>query len=231
MSSSPTFTVLWLTFGVLVIGKTPAWGGGLPVDPLHCLSVVPRPGRGTHRQDGVDLPQVIRRQAHLDRAEVVIEVFDPLCARNRHDVLPLRQYPRQGKLARRAALGRCELLDLPDQVEVLLEVFALEAGRVAPVIVGRQVVECFELSRQEPAGYRPRTRSPARARWGESPPQDPGSTGNTRSAGPRWGGPSPPGGSSPATPRTDRGNAPSRPAPVPPSPRPSPRSASGDRRG
>ena len=47
--------------------------------------------------------------------------------------------------------------------------------------------------------------------WGGFPPRDRGSTGNTRSGAPRWGGPWLPDGSSPRTPPTGRDDAPSPP--------------------
>lgn len=50
------------------------------------------------------LCQVVRRQADIYRAEVVVEVLDPLRAGDRHDVVPLRQHPRERELAGRAAL-------------------------------------------------------------------------------------------------------------------------------
>src|SRR5439155_20202875 len=63
----------------------------------------------------------------------------------------LREDPGECELLGSAALLSRELLDVPDQREVLFEVRALEARGVAPPVVGSQVLEALDLPRQEPA--------------------------------------------------------------------------------
>src|SRR5205807_1188839 len=101
-----------------------------------------------------ELRQVVGREADLYGAEVVVEVLDLLRAGDRDDVLPLGQHPGESKLARRAPLRGRHALDLFYQLQVLPEVLALEPGRVAAVVVGRQVVDGLETSGQKTAAER-----------------------------------------------------------------------------
>ena len=59
---------------------------------------------------------------------------------NRDDILALREHPGERELRGRAALLLRHRLDLPDQLEVLLEILALEARMVLAEIVLREIV-------------------------------------------------------------------------------------------
>ena len=50
--------------------------------------------------------------AHVDGADIVLEILAPLGARDRHDVVALRQHPGQRQLRRRDALRGRDLLTL-----------------------------------------------------------------------------------------------------------------------
>jgi hypothetical protein len=56
---------------------------------------------------------------------------------DRDNVLTLRQQPGQRQLRRSALFPLRNILYSLDQVQIFLEVFALETGRVAPVIIFR----------------------------------------------------------------------------------------------
>src|SRR5262249_49837580 len=90
----------------------------------------------------------------VERAEVLLQVRAPLRARDRDDVVALREDPRERELRGPAALLRGELLHAADEVEVLLEVVALEARRHPPVVVGREVLEALDLPGEEAASER-----------------------------------------------------------------------------
>ena len=102
-------------------------------------------------------------------------------------------------------------LDRVDEAQVLLEVLALEARRVAPVVVRRQIVDALDLAGEKAAPERAvgdEADAELAARWPGSRPRDRGSTASTRSAARRWGARRARGGWSPAPLRTGRGSAP-----------------------
>ena len=75
--------------------------------------------------------QFVAGQLHVERADVLLEIRAPLRPRNRHDVVALREHPCKRELRRRAAfLGR-DRADFVDEVQVPVEVLALEARRIA----------------------------------------------------------------------------------------------------
>src|SRR5207247_8215957 len=98
--------------------------------------------------------QVLRRERYLQRAQVLLEVRASLRAGNGDDVFSLREDPCQRELRGPAALAGGHLADARDEVEILLEVLALEARRQTAVVVGRQILEARDLSGQEAAPER-----------------------------------------------------------------------------
>ena len=68
-----------------------------------------------------------------------------------NDVRPLGEQPGERDLACGAALFRGDGLDFLDQGQVAGEVVALESRRVAPIIVGRQILEAAETPGEEAA--------------------------------------------------------------------------------
>src|ERR1035441_10347504 len=54
---------------------------------------------GCALRDGVlDAVELLRRQLDIDRGDVLLDVGDAFRARNRNDVLPAREHPRNGEL-------------------------------------------------------------------------------------------------------------------------------------
>ena len=144
------------------------------------------------------------RERDVERRDVLLEVLHPLRARDRDDVVALRQHPRERELRRGAAFLPRDLLHERHEVEVLLEVLALEARVVAAVVVGREIVDRAELPGQEAAAERAvgdEADAELAARSAGSRPRRRGSRANTRSAAPRSDGRRTRGGSSPAPPR------------------------------
>src|SRR5437867_669370 len=121
--------------------------------PQHDLGIA-EPGGGAGRHDGVDRRQVLGRERDRERARVLLEVRPPLGPRDGDDVLALREHPGERELRGLAALARRERFEVAHEVEILLEVLALEAGREAAVVVGREVLEALDLPGQEAAPER-----------------------------------------------------------------------------
>ena len=85
----------------------------------------------------------------LGRADVLLQIAAPLGARDRHDVLALRQHPGERQLPGVQPLRRRDRLDPRHEVEVLLEVLALEARRLPAPVVGLEIVGRADLAGQE----------------------------------------------------------------------------------
>ena len=62
--------------------------------------------------------------------------------------------PCKRELAGRAFLFIGDGFDTADKIEVLLEVFALEARRIPAVIVRRKILEAFDLAGEKAAAKR-----------------------------------------------------------------------------
>src|SRR3954463_8445791 len=90
----------------------------------HRFGVAQARGLGQRLRDRA---QLIAGQLHVGGRHVLLEVGAALGARDRDDVVALVQDPRERELARGHALAGGELLEPGDEVEVLLEVLALEA--------------------------------------------------------------------------------------------------------
>src|SRR5439155_706714 len=106
------------------------------------------------REHRLEVAQVLVGQLDVEHRDVRLEVPDPGRAGDGNDVLALRQHPRERDLRGGAALRGCELLDSLDQLEVLLEVLALEARVVAPEIAFLEVVGRADPPGEEAAAKR-----------------------------------------------------------------------------
>jgi hypothetical protein len=99
------------------------------------------------QERGIRRPQLARQgredDGHEQQAEDRFEFTHGRRETSRHIIR------RRG-----AALLRGDVLDPADQIEVLLEVLALEAWRVPAVVVRGQVLEALEAAGQEPAPER-----------------------------------------------------------------------------
>src|SRR5947209_10727245 len=90
---------------------------------------------------GVDTREVFGRQLDVDRPSILLEVGATLGARNRDEVVALREHPGDGELRRSDALLLRDLLDLLREMQVGLEIRPGEA-RPAPTEIA-----LFELVR------------------------------------------------------------------------------------
>src|SRR3954471_10316527 len=79
---------------------------------------------------------------------------DALAAGDGHDIVALRQYPRDRQLRGSHTFASRDLFDAVDEVEIAFEVFALEARRLAAVIGRFEVVDRLETSGEEAAADR-----------------------------------------------------------------------------
>ena len=104
--------------------------------------------------DLVDLLQVGRRELHLQRPQVLLQVLPPLGPEEGHDVFALGEHPGERELRRAAPLPFRDRLHLLDQLEVLPEVVALESGSVPSVVVDREVVDRTEATGEQAAAER-----------------------------------------------------------------------------
>src|SRR3954451_12640082 len=124
----------------------------LAVDRAHHRFGVPR-ARGLRQRVG-DRAPLVTGQLHVGRRHVLLEVGAALRAGDGDDVLALVQHPGERELARGHALVGGELLEPADEVEVLLEVLALEARREATVVVLGEIVGGLDRAREEAAAER-----------------------------------------------------------------------------
>ena len=126
----------------------------LSLHQCHHVLRIPISRRGRRREHFINPPQIFFAQLYLKRAYVLLQIFPPLRSRDRHNVIPLRQHPRQRQLRRLASLLFRNLLHPPHQIQILLEIFSLKARAVAPIIIRRQIFEAPKLPGQKAASQR-----------------------------------------------------------------------------
>lgn len=93
---------------------------------------------------GVQNSELRRRQPNSERADVLVKILAPLGTGDRHDVVALRQHPRQRQLRRRTADLGSQGPDLIDQGQIAREVLALETRRRASVVVGSEILGALD---------------------------------------------------------------------------------------
>src|SRR5215210_5703850 len=123
--------------------------GGLSVNSAHIR--VALTGGGTLWGSLVYALELLVGKRDSGHGDVLLQILAALGARDRHDILPLVQQPCQRELAGGHVFFVRYLFDPIDQLQVLLEVPALEARRGAPEVALRQVLESLNLSGQEAA--------------------------------------------------------------------------------
>src|ERR687893_539186 len=111
-------------------------------------------GGGALRGSLFDAPEVLVSKRDLHRGDVLLQILAAFGAGDGDYILPLVQQPCQRKLAGGHAFFVRYLFDPIDQLQVLLEVLALEARRGAPEVALRQVLEPLDLPGQEAAPQR-----------------------------------------------------------------------------
>ena len=99
--------------------------------------------------------EVLAGELDLERAEVLLEIGDPLGARDRDDVLAAAEDPGQGELGRGdAALARRAPRHASTRLRLRSRFSPWKRGRAAPVVVGGEVVERADLAGEEAAAER-----------------------------------------------------------------------------
>src|SRR5260370_30952509 len=89
-----------------------------------------------------DLREFALRQLDLGRRSVFFKVGAALGTGDRDHVFSLREHPRERELARRDSLLLRNRFDLIDNLEILLDIFALDAVRETPPhIVSRELAK------------------------------------------------------------------------------------------
>src|SRR5947207_4340690 len=104
------------------------------VDLRHELLVVTGPGDLLWRERGVELRDFRRGEVESGRAHVLFEIAPPLRARDRDDVLPFVQQPRERDLRGRRAPARRELPDRRRGANSRVEILAGEPRIAAPEV-------------------------------------------------------------------------------------------------
>ena len=169
----------------------------------------------------------------VQRGQILFQVFAPFRPRNRHNVAALGQHPGQRQLRRCTSLLRGDFLHALHQIEVLFEVFSLEARRLPTIVVlAASPRTCGTCRTKSPfrEDYRGQSRFPIPDRPPTRRLQDRASTTNTLTAMPQWDGRWTPAAASRRRPPIDRCSGFCPDAPIRPSRPPCPQSACWDRR-
>src|SRR6266849_9186133 len=124
------------------------------VDAPHGLGGVARAGGGARRRHFVNARQVLRREHDFHRTEILVQISASLGADEGNNLFAARQQPGKRELRGRAVFLPGDLLDAPDKLEIALEIFSLEARRIAAVVAGRKIFEAPDAPRQEAAAQR-----------------------------------------------------------------------------
>ena len=111
---------------------------------------IPVAGGDIRREDLAQSIEDIGSKRKIDGGRILLQIFAAFGARNRHDVLALRQHPGQGQ-ADSASLpdSAANCSHLLDQFKIALKVLALKARTVAPIIVRLKIIGAFDGARQE----------------------------------------------------------------------------------
>ena len=142
--------VLLFRLRVLLAGRTAL----LAIDHRHHVLGVALTCRGVEGEDFIEAGEVILRELDVSGRGILLQIFSALRAGDRHDIVALRQSPRQSELSGRAFFLDGEFLHFMDEVEIFLEVLSLKARRVATVIVSGEIFVALELSRKKSAAER-----------------------------------------------------------------------------
>ena len=94
------------------------------------------------------------RHLHVDGGDNFFKVFAALGAGDRHDVVALRQDPGERQLRRRATFLFRDLPDAINEGQVPGQIITLESRRGAAVVIGREIIECLDLTSEEAATER-----------------------------------------------------------------------------
>src|SRR5262245_54797305 len=96
----------------------------VPVYPSHHLGWIPVAGDRLLSKCVFEGAALVFGQVNIDGGGIAFEIRSPLRPWNRHNVVALRQKPRECKLRRRARSGGGQLFKRRDQLEIAVEVLA-----------------------------------------------------------------------------------------------------------
>ena len=98
------------------------------------------------REHGVDLGQLFFGQMEIQRTGIFLEILPPLRSRNRDEIIPPSQNPRKRELTRSTTDAIRDFSHFVYQRKIFLEVVALKARAVAPVVIIGKIFRRFERS-------------------------------------------------------------------------------------
>jgi len=106
------------------------------------------------RSGFIKTAEIVRRKLHAERTEVFLQIFAAFSAGDGNDVAALGEKPCKSELAGRAILFFGDGFDAGDQVEIFLEIVALETRRKAAVVVWCKILEALDLAGEKAAAER-----------------------------------------------------------------------------
>src|SRR5690606_12550511 len=125
-----------------------------PVQGRHAGFRITGAERGAWRQDLVEATQLVLAQGDVDCAYVLLETREAPRARNRHDALIPREHPRERELCGSAAFVLGDVVHGIDELEIAAEILALEARVLASPVIGCEIVDAADRTREEAAAER-----------------------------------------------------------------------------
>jgi hypothetical protein len=104
----------------------------------HLLARIALAGGGVRGHRALDGGEVVGTEGQLERAERLRQLVARARPDQRHDVVPLREHPRDGDLGGRRAVIVGDRSQRVDEREVALHVAGLEARRAAAEVARRE---------------------------------------------------------------------------------------------
>src|SRR5262245_34391188 len=115
---------------------------------------IAKSGGGLRRKRLLECLHLGVAQCDVDRGRVLLEIFAPLGARDRYDIVAARQQPGECDLRHGDAALLRRRLERPEQREVLLEVALLEARMGVAAVACDEVVALGKGAAEEAAPER-----------------------------------------------------------------------------
>src|SRR3954447_22673962 len=134
--------------------QRPVDEGRLAVDRRHGLSVIALARSRAGRQDPVEAVDLFLRQFDVERDDILVEIAPMFGTGDGHHVVALGEHPGERELSGGATLFPRHRLDLVDELDVLLEILALEARVVLAEIALAEIARRLDLPSEETAPER-----------------------------------------------------------------------------
>src|SRR5581483_3552899 len=126
----------------------------LDVDGAHVLLGITRTRGDSLGHDAIDFLKLAASERYVESFQIFFDARTLFCAEDGHYVFALGHYPSQCDLGGSCALGAGESFDMPNQVEIASEVFALEARVELTEVVRGDIFGFLELTGQKTAAER-----------------------------------------------------------------------------